>query len=116
MKFLICSEQTAERFVPPLATLILGQRRQDLEQFTQFGLRASESRQLSNLDQFEQSNELDLRYELNQNLSKQDFVYITVSTGVGAGIVCNGNLITCQDGFCAHLGHTTVPVKNNNVY
>ncbi|WP_462167682.1 ROK family protein [Pseudoalteromonas sp. GB43] len=55
-------------------------------------------------------------YELNQNLSKQDFVYITVSTGVGAGIVCNGNLITCQDGFCAHLGHTTVHVKGTNVY
>ena len=61
------------------------ERRQDLEQFTQIGLRASESRQLSNLDQFEQSNELDLRYELNQNfrvnwIGMQEFTRDTDST------------------------------------
>ncbi|MFT5851981.1 MAG: N-acylmannosamine kinase [Colwellia sp.] len=35
-------------------------------------------------------------------------VYITVSTGIGGGIIQNGQLVTCPDGFCAHLGHTSV--------
>ncbi|UCX05727.1 ROK family protein [Shewanella glacialimarina] len=35
-------------------------------------------------------------------------VYITVSTGIGGGIIQNGKLLTCVDGFCAHLGHVSV--------
>lgn len=35
-------------------------------------------------------------------------VYITVSTGIGGGMIQNGQLVTSADGFCAHLGHTSV--------
>ncbi|MCJ8294088.1 MAG: ROK family protein [Colwellia sp.] len=35
-------------------------------------------------------------------------VYITVSTGIGGGIIQNGQLVTSADGFCAHLGHVSV--------
>ncbi|QFU22097.1 ROK family protein [Shewanella eurypsychrophilus] len=35
-------------------------------------------------------------------------VYITVSTGIGGGMIQNGQLVTCTDGFCAHLGHVSV--------
>ncbi len=45
-----------------------------------------------------------------QQTSKTDetLVYITVSTGIGGGMVQNGQLVTSTDGFCAHLGHTSV--------
>lgn len=36
-------------------------------------------------------------------------VYITVSTGVGGGLVQGGRLVTSTDGFCAHLGHMSIP-------
>ncbi len=35
-------------------------------------------------------------------------VYITVSTGIGGGMIQNGQLVTSHDGFCAHLGHMSV--------
>lgn len=45
----------------------------------------------------------------NTNNSSDDtLVYITVSTGIGGGIIQNGQLVTCEDGFCAHLGHVSV--------
>lgn len=33
-------------------------------------------------------------------------VFITVSTGVGGGVVSNGRLITGNGGLAGHLGHT----------
>jgi N-acylmannosamine kinase len=39
----------------------------------------------------------------------ETLVYITVSTGVGGGIMQNSQLVLSDDGFCAHLGHVTVP-------
>ncbi|PKG83025.1 N-acetylglucosamine kinase [Colwellia sp. 75C3] len=42
------------------------------------------------------------------NLSDDTLVYITVSTGIGGGMIQNGQLVTCPDGFCAHLGHVSV--------
>lgn len=38
----------------------------------------------------------------------QDFIMITLGTGVGSGIVANGNLIYGHDGFAGELGHTIV--------
>jgi len=35
-------------------------------------------------------------------------VYITVSTGIGGGMIQNGQLVTSPDGFCAHVGHVSV--------
>ncbi len=38
----------------------------------------------------------------------QDFIMITLGTGVGAGIFANGQLITGHNGFAGELGHVTV--------
>ena len=38
----------------------------------------------------------------------QDFIMITLGTGVGSGIVASGNLIYGHDGFAGELGHTIV--------
>lgn len=38
----------------------------------------------------------------------KDFLMITLGTGVGSGIVCNGNLVYGHDGFAGELGHTIV--------
>lgn len=52
-----------------------------------------------------------------KTIESDTLVYITVSTGIGGGVVQNGTLITSENGFCAHLGHVTVPTLNgNNVY
>lgn len=37
----------------------------------------------------------------------KDFIMITLGTGVGSGIVANGQLIYGHDGFAGELGHTT---------
>lgn len=38
----------------------------------------------------------------------RDFIVITLGTGVGSGIVANGQLILGHDGFAGELGHVTV--------
>lgn len=38
----------------------------------------------------------------------RDFIMITLGTGVGSGIVANGQLIYGHDGFAGELGHTVV--------
>ncbi|MFY7964004.1 MAG: ROK family protein [Chitinophagaceae bacterium] len=38
----------------------------------------------------------------------KDFIMITLGTGVGSGIVANGNLILGHDGFAGELGHNIV--------
>lgn len=38
----------------------------------------------------------------------RDFIMITLGTGVGSGIVANGQVIYGHDGFAGELGHTTV--------
>lgn len=42
----------------------------------------------------------------------RDFIMITLGTGVGSGIVVNGQLVYGHDGFAGELGHMTV--KRNN--
>lgn len=42
----------------------------------------------------------------------KDFIMITLGTGVGSGIVINGQLVYGHDGFAGELGH--VVVKRNN--
>lgn len=37
---------------------------------------------------------------------KEDMVFITVSTGVGGGVISGGNLQTGAGGLAGHLGHT----------
>ncbi|MCO6496750.1 MAG: ROK family protein [Chitinophagaceae bacterium] len=38
----------------------------------------------------------------------KDFIMITLGTGVGSGIIANGQMIYGHDGFAGELGHTTV--------
>lgn len=38
----------------------------------------------------------------------RDFIAITLGTGLGSGIVCNGTLVYGVDGFAGEMGHTTV--------
>ena len=38
----------------------------------------------------------------------KDFVVLTVGTGLGSGIVCNGDLVYGKHGFAGELGHTLV--------
>ncbi|MCW3110874.1 MAG: glucokinase [Segetibacter sp.] len=38
----------------------------------------------------------------------RDFIMITLGTGVGSGIVANGELILGHDGFAGELGHTII--------
>lgn len=42
----------------------------------------------------------------------KDFIMITLGTGVGSGIVINGQLVYGHDGFAGELGH--IVVKRNN--
>lgn len=38
----------------------------------------------------------------------RDFIAVTLGTGLGSGIVCNGALVHGADGFAGEIGHTTV--------
>jgi glucokinase len=42
----------------------------------------------------------------------KNFIMITLGTGVGSGIVINGQVVYGHDGFAGELGHTTI-VRNN---
>ncbi|MFL5788573.1 MAG: ROK family protein, partial [Flavisolibacter sp.] len=48
--------------------------------------------------------------EMNYGAARgmRDFIMITLGTGVGSGIVSNGQLILGHDGFAGELGHTIV--------
>lgn len=41
--------------------------------------------------------------------------YITVSTGIGSGIICDGKLVTGQAGLAAELGHIPIIVEAGKV-
>ncbi|QRG70182.1 ROK family protein [Brevibacillus choshinensis] len=38
----------------------------------------------------------------------QNMIYVTVSTGVGAGIICNGRLLLGHDGSAGEFGHISI--------
>jgi glucokinase len=39
---------------------------------------------------------------------EHDIIYLTISTGIGAGVICNDHLITGSRGMATELGHITV--------
>ena len=41
-----------------------------------------------------------------------DFIVITLGTGLGSGIVCNGKLVEGSEGFAAELGHFSIDSKD----
>lgn len=45
-------------------------------------------------------------YKLQDKNKIQNFVFITVSTGVGGGIILNGELETGPNGIMGHIGHS----------
>jgi glucokinase len=38
----------------------------------------------------------------------KDFIFITLGTGLGSGLIANGELINGHNGFAGELGHTTI--------
>ena len=42
-------------------------------------------------------------------------IYITISTGIGAGVICDGRLILGRDGLAAELGHIPIIVDEGQV-
>lgn len=44
-----------------------------------------------------------------------DFIVLTLGTGVGGGVVCNGHLLSGARGFAGELGHVTFPFAADRV-
>ncbi|MCX6012083.1 MAG: ROK family protein [Chloroflexi bacterium] len=47
-------------------------------------------------------------YKFGAGKNYQNFVYVTVSTGIGGGIILDGKLFTGTDGFAGEIGHMVV--------
>jgi glucokinase len=45
----------------------------------------------------------------------QDFIVITLGTGFGSGIVCNGKLVEGFDGFAGELGHIDMTIGDGRI-
>ena len=45
----------------------------------------------------------------------KDFIMITLGTGVGSGIVINGQMVSGHDGFAGELGHTIIRRENGRL-
>jgi glucokinase len=45
----------------------------------------------------------------------KDFIVITLGTGFGAGIVCNGQLVEGYDGFAGELGHIDMTIGDGRL-
>jgi len=43
-----------------------------------------------------------------KEIEKENLVYITMSTGIGGGVICNGLLLLGKDGNAAEIGHAKV--------
>lgn len=50
-------------------------------------------------------------FEANKN-EKDNLVYISMSTGIGGGVVCNGHLLYGKEGNAAEVGHGIVEPKS----
>jgi glucokinase len=47
--------------------------------------------------------------------SRRHVTYITVSTGIGAGIICDGRLLLGREGLAAEFGHIPIMVAEDSV-
>ena len=50
-------------------------------------------------------------YQLQDKNKIQNFAFITVSTGVGGGLILNHQLLTEPNGIAGHIGHTVADPK-----
>ena len=50
-------------------------------------------------------------FEANES-EKDNLVYITMSTGIGGGVICNGHLLIGKEGNAAEIGHGMVNPKS----
>ncbi|MBY8985211.1 MAG: ROK family protein [Candidatus Lokiarchaeota archaeon] len=50
-------------------------------------------------------------FEANES-EKDNLVYITMSTGIGGGVICNGHLLIGKEGNAAEIGHAMVDTKS----
>ena len=48
-------------------------------------------------------------WQLGAGRGTRDFCYVTVSTGIGCGIITNGQLVTGRAGYAGELGRTRIP-------
>ena len=44
-----------------------------------------------------------------------DFIMLTLGTGVGSGIVCDGHLLSGKRGLAGELGHVTFPFASDRL-
>ena len=57
---------------------------------------------------------LGVHYFEAEEHEKDNLVYITISTGIGGGVICNGRLLLGKDGNAAEIGHGIVAPKSKN--
>ncbi len=55
---------------------------------------------------------LGVHYFEAQPEEKQNLVYITISTGIGGGVICNGHLMFGKEGNAGEIGHGVVDGKS----
>jgi glucokinase len=51
---------------------------------------------------------LGIHYFEAEEYEKNNLVYITMSTGIGGGVICNGHLLVGKNGNAAEIGHAIV--------
>jgi glucokinase len=52
------------------------------------------------------------QYCNSQSTYKTNMAYITISTGIGCGLIFGGKLYTGENGWAGELGHTRIPFSN----
>ena len=55
---------------------------------------------------------LGIHYFEANNEEKDNIVYITISTGIGGGVICNGHLLLGKEGNAAEIGHGLVEPRS----
>ncbi|TFG24866.1 MAG: ROK family protein, partial [Promethearchaeota archaeon] len=55
---------------------------------------------------------LGVHYFEAEEIEKENIVYITISTGIGGGVICNGHLLLGKEGNAAEVGHGTVELNS----
>ncbi|MFX1573228.1 MAG: ROK family protein [Promethearchaeota archaeon] len=55
---------------------------------------------------------LGIHYFEAEERERDNLVYITISTGVGGGVICNGHLLLGKEGNAAEIGHTIVEPRS----